>query len=126
MASHYNRLENKGREDSWIFLLTYFLYRWRATTTGWRTRVGRTVGSSYLLTIQVASHYNRLENKGREGRVDSRIFHMRNFNNWIKSVLINEYMTKLKAAAAAQNGERRSLTVMDLGELKGGVLVWTI
>ena len=24
VASHYNRLENHGREDSWIFLLTYY------------------------------------------------------------------------------------------------------
>lgn len=36
----------------------------------------------------VASHYNNLEEKGVSARKESRIYHMRNFNNWIKSVNI--------------------------------------
>ena len=44
----------------------------------------------------VAKHYDNLPEKGKEQRKDSRIFHMRNFNNWIKSTLINEYMEKIK------------------------------
>lgn len=47
-------------------------------------------------TNVVATHYNELEEKGRAERSKSRIFHMRNFNNWIKSVLINEFLNKVK------------------------------
>lgn len=44
----------------------------------------------------VATHYNALEEKGLDERSKSRIFYMRNFHNWIKSMLINEYLTKIK------------------------------
>lgn len=44
----------------------------------------------------VAAHYNELEEKGLDERSKSRIFYMRNFHNWIKSMLINEYLTKIK------------------------------
>lgn len=37
----------------------------------------------------VAKHYNELQEAGRDARFDSRIFYMRNFNNWIKSVVIS-------------------------------------
>ncbi len=38
----------------------------------------------------VAKHYNELEEKGLEAREESQIFHMRSFNNWIKSMLISK------------------------------------
>ena len=37
----------------------------------------------------VAQHYNSLPETGAEARKDSRIYHMRSFNNWIKSQLIS-------------------------------------
>lgn len=42
------------------------------------------------LTKIVANHYNQLEEKGLENRKQSRIFYLRNFNNWVKSVLIGK------------------------------------
>lgn len=36
----------------------------------------------------VAAHYNELQEVGLEKRSQSRIFYLRNFNNWIKSILI--------------------------------------
>ncbi|CAH1175733.1 unnamed protein product [Phaedon cochleariae] len=44
----------------------------------------------------VATHYNQLEEKGLDERSKSRIVYLRNFHNWIKSMLINEYLTKIK------------------------------
>lgn len=38
----------------------------------------------------VAQHYNQLSEKGLAERKESRIFHMRNLNNWIKSRIIGE------------------------------------
>ena len=44
----------------------------------------------------VAQHYNNLEEKGKEHRKESRIYYMRNFNNWTKSMLIQQYADKVK------------------------------
>jgi mRNA (guanine-N7-)-methyltransferase len=78
----------------------------------------------------VASHYNNLEDKGVASRSDSRIYHMRNLNNWIKSMLINEYVSKIRreADAAATNGDggrgpRPQIRVLDIGAGKGGDLL---
>lgn len=67
----------------------------------------------------VASHYNNLSEKGLQERAKSRIFYMRNFNNWIKSVLINEYMTKVKETLTYGAAVR----VLDMCCGKGGDLL---
>lgn len=36
----------------------------------------------------VANHYNQIQEVGIVKRMDSRIFFMRNFNNWTKSMII--------------------------------------
>lgn len=66
----------------------------------------------------VASHYNTLEEKGLAERSKSRIFYMRNFNNWIKSVLINEYITSIRDSSKL--GE--PIRVLDMCCGKGGDL----
>ncbi|XP_060680496.1 mRNA cap guanine-N7 methyltransferase [Hemiscyllium ocellatum] len=66
---------------------------------------------------KVAAHYNELQECGLAARNQSRIFYLRNFNNWIKSVLIGEYLDKVKQR------NRHNITVLDLGCGKGGDLL---
>jgi len=66
----------------------------------------------------VAAHYDNLPEKGREKRVESRIYHMRSFNNWTKSMLINEYLEKIRKS---ENFTGRT-AVLDIGCGKGGDL----
>ncbi|KAM5304793.1 mRNA cap guanine-N(7) methyltransferase isoform 2-T3 [Glossophaga mutica] len=65
----------------------------------------------------VAAHYNELQEVGLEKRSQSRIFYLRNFNNWMKSVLIGEFLEKLRQK------KKRDITVLDLGCGKGGDLL---
>ncbi|XP_030645161.1 mRNA cap guanine-N(7) methyltransferase [Chanos chanos] len=65
---------------------------------------------------KVASHYNTLQECGLEERNKSRILHMRNFNNWLKSILIGEILEQVRQ-------ERRDVCVLDLGCGKGGDLL---
>ncbi|XP_030377606.1 mRNA cap guanine-N7 methyltransferase [Scaptodrosophila lebanonensis] len=70
-------------------------------------------------TYVVANHYNELKEAGRKERHKSKIFYMRNFNNWIKSQLINEYMSLIKH----QKRLGESLRVLDMCCGKGGDLL---
>lgn len=70
----------------------------------------------------VADHYNQKINAGVEIRNQSRIVYMRNFNNWMKSMLIEEFLEKCKSVRRAA-----SLKVLDMGSGKGGdMLKWKI
>uniref|UniRef100_A0A3Q3WX30 mRNA (guanine-N(7))-methyltransferase n=1 Tax=Mola mola TaxID=94237 RepID=A0A3Q3WX30_MOLML len=68
-------------------------------------------------SVKVASHYNNLQEVGLAARSRSRIFFMRNFNNWLKSVLIGEILEEVRATGA------RHVSVLDLGCGKGGDLL---
>ncbi|XP_038602254.1 mRNA cap guanine-N7 methyltransferase [Tachyglossus aculeatus] len=65
----------------------------------------------------VAAHYNELQEVGLEKRSQSRIFYLRNFNNWMKSVLIGEFIERVRQK------KKRDITVLDLGCGKGGDLL---
>ncbi|XP_031221815.1 mRNA cap guanine-N7 methyltransferase isoform X2 [Mastomys coucha] len=65
----------------------------------------------------VAAHYNELQEVGLAKRSQSRIFYLRNFNNWIKSILIGEILEKVRQR------KNRDITVLDLGCGKGGDLL---
>ena len=62
----------------------------------------------------VAEHYNKKIGSDLQTRSESRIFYLRNFNNWTKSVLISEYIKKLR------NDRKFKPSVLDLGCGKGG------
>ncbi|XP_051878980.1 mRNA cap guanine-N7 methyltransferase [Pristis pectinata] len=66
---------------------------------------------------KVAAHYNELQECGLAVRSQSRIFYLRNFNNWIKSVLIGEYLELVRRK------NRHNISVLDLGCGKGGDLL---
>ncbi|KAM6903513.1 mRNA cap guanine-N(7) methyltransferase isoform 1-T1 [Lycodopsis pacificus] len=66
---------------------------------------------------KVASHYNSLQEVGLAARSQSRIFFMRNFNNWMKSVLIGEILDQVRGSGSSK------VSVLDLGCGKGGDLL---
>ncbi|XP_062915812.1 mRNA cap guanine-N7 methyltransferase isoform X1 [Mobula hypostoma] len=66
---------------------------------------------------KVAAHYNELQECGLAVRSQSRIFYLRNFNNWIKSVLIGEFLELVRRK------NRHNISVLDLGCGKGGDLL---
>uniref|UniRef100_A0A915EQY8 mRNA cap guanine-N(7) methyltransferase n=1 Tax=Ditylenchus dipsaci TaxID=166011 RepID=A0A915EQY8_9BILA len=69
----------------------------------------------------VASHYNAVPNSGLQERTNSRIYHLRNFNNWMKSMLISDFIERLRHEGCP------SATVLDLCCGKGGdLLKWKI
>lgn len=49
-----------------------------------------------MSATEVAEHYNKVRQTGIVDRKDSRIFFMRNMNNWIKSQLISKLLLKCK------------------------------
>lgn len=70
-------------------------------------------------SVNVTKHYNALQSQSRTERKTSKIFYMRNFNNFIKSTLIKKYTDKIKERG-------RELVVLDLAAGKGGdLLKWT-
>jgi mRNA (guanine-N7-)-methyltransferase len=69
---------------------------------------------------EVAEHYNRKPTGDLLVRSQSRIYFLRNFNNWIKSVLISEFLTKLRNEKQVERA-----SVLDLGCGRGGdILKW--
>ncbi|GMT00655.1 hypothetical protein PENTCL1PPCAC_22829, partial [Pristionchus entomophagus] len=69
----------------------------------------------------VASHYNSVKQTGIEDRKSSRIFHLRNINNWMKSCLINNGLELLR------NEGIHHPKILDLACGKGGDLrKWSI
>lgn len=78
-------------------------------------------GNQDGLANAVANHYNQLENTGIRDRIKSPIFYLRNFNNWVKSMLIGEFVRRLEDESVS--GHRPA--VLDMGCGKGGdMLKW--
>nr|XP_002733014.2 PREDICTED: mRNA cap guanine-N7 methyltransferase-like [Saccoglossus kowalevskii] len=72
---------------------------------------------------KVARHYNQLPESGIEARSQSRIFYLRNFNNWIKSVCIADTVQRVRD----RKGDDCKISVLDVGCGKGGdILKWRI
>jgi len=70
--------------------------------------------SSVSFSEKVAEHYNSRPDRSRKDRNQSKILHLKNFNNWVKSVLINKFCN-------------RNDCVLDIGGGKGGDLMkWKV
>uniref|UniRef100_A0A182PN07 mRNA cap guanine-N(7) methyltransferase n=1 Tax=Anopheles epiroticus TaxID=199890 RepID=A0A182PN07_9DIPT len=67
----------------------------------------------------VASHYNKIEDRGLVARKKSNIYFLRNFNNWIKSVTIDKYTGLVKQRFTLGSPFR----VLDMCCGKGGDLI---
>lgn len=84
----------------------------------WRGRQGRRLREKPLEEHEdggmdnsaVRQHYNERVEEGRRGREHSPIIHLRKFNNWVKSVLIQQHT-------------RPGYSVLDLACGKGGDLI---
>jgi len=71
----------------------------------------------------IADHYNRRPKGDLKKRKESQIIKLRSFNNWIKSVLINEYTNTNNNDSDNSNTNIRDIyTVLDLACGKGGDL----
>jgi len=81
-----------------------------------RKKFAAASGDQNGIAAVVANHYNNVEEKGKAARTESRIFYMRNFNNWIKSNLIAEFLEKVRT-------KKEPINVLDLGCGKGGDLL---
>lgn len=82
-------------------------------TAGGKVRVFHDGGGN-----AIATHYNHLPESGRRMRTKSRIYFMRNFNNWVKSVLLKTFQDRLQ-----REGQRDGINALDLGCGKGGDLL---
>lgn len=95
------------------------------------TSPSSSVATSGYHVDTVAEHYDK-KSSGRTdlaSRTESPIYYLRNFNNWIKSVIINEYVKlirqKQRDSGEYARGQRWPLSVLDLGCGKGGdTLKW--
>lgn len=84
-----------------------------------RQRADLEMARSRPIYEAVRQHYNDREDRGREARQESRIFKLRKFNNWIKSVLIAKFIPD---RTEEEVDEGRGLFVLDIGCGKGGDL----
>uniref|UniRef100_A0AC35F3K3 mRNA cap guanine-N7 methyltransferase n=1 Tax=Panagrolaimus sp. PS1159 TaxID=55785 RepID=A0AC35F3K3_9BILA len=67
---------------------------------------------------EIARHYNNVQNKDLNERTASRIFFQRNFNNWMKSMLIQE-----ATSLCMQNQSTGMFVILDICCGKGGDLL---
>lgn len=67
---------------------------------------------------KVAQHYNQIQETGKDARTQSRIFFLRNFNNWVKSVVIADTLDKIR-----KDDHHKHVSVLDLASGKGGDLL---
>lgn len=97
------------------YMLMRFSFR------NWRSDMASAEGE----VSEVANHYNTLEEKGLEARTQSRIFYLRNFNNWVKSMVIGDHLDKIRDDARRRGDRDRypKIVALDICCGKGGDLL---
>lgn len=89
-----------------------------------------------MTSEDVAKHYNNVPNAGIRARMDSKILYLRNFNNWMKSMLICKlfrlFISPIKQLSAEflerlKDEGCQKIRVLDLCCGKGGdLLKWRL
>eukprot|EP01118_Nematostelium_gracile_P000365 TRINITY_DN10381_c0_g1_i1.p1 TRINITY_DN10381_c0_g1~~TRINITY_DN10381_c0_g1_i1.p1 ORF type:complete len:190 (-),score=39.02 TRINITY_DN10381_c0_g1_i1:22-591(-) len=68
----------------------------------------------------IADHYNKLPNVNQDERKKSSVIHLRNHNNWIKSVLFSQFVMKDDSVldlAGGKGGDMRKWVALKIGHL---------
>jgi hypothetical protein len=73
--------------------------------------------STTNIKTEIVNYYNqKKDTESFKSRDDSRIFFLRNFNNWVKSVIIQESICRIKVDN--KKNQSYALNVLDLGQLR--------
>ncbi|XP_046910899.2 RNA guanine-7 methyltransferase [Dermatophagoides farinae] len=126
-SSNYHRNHNDDdddgdRNDNHRHHYKHRKYQYHSERIRYQNQYDNQTSNSQSSSISsiVANHYNSIHNNDIQERKKSRIYYMRNFNNWVKSIIIRDTIKLLRSERDDQNDTE--FIVHDLACGKGGDL----
>lgn len=96
-SSNYHRNHNDDdddgdRNDNHRHHYKHRKYQYHSERIRYQNQYDNQTSNSQSSSISsiVANHYNSIHNNDIQERKKSRIYYMRNFNNWVKSIIIRK------------------------------------